>query len=208
MDSQSYIPLSCSSTAEKMSIDEPPSTIGNGCAVSSIVVETCLPGNNFNQVCQDVLLFDSQIARRFTTSDAVYKFTCGKRDCDFSCGVPHLSIVIRVRGQADDEIGVRLQTAHDSVKNILPKVPKGRYSYKTWRNSRFHIVRRMLLCSYAYYIHGDFPRILRLVKKPLHVYILGGLTGHVLDFARNFVVKSSYEPSDEESDMLLSKEYS
>jgi hypothetical protein len=59
-------------------------------------------------------------------------------------------LIVRVRGLADDQIGIVLQSAGNPIKNILPQVPKPRYSYRTWRDSRWHHIRRMLLCLYVY----------------------------------------------------------
>jgi hypothetical protein len=93
----------------------------------------------------ELLLFDDQIERKFLTSDVVYKSTCGSADCKFTCEVPHLSMIVRVRGQDGDQIGITLNTPDELIENMLPKVPGCQYSYRTWRNSRFHIIRRMLL---------------------------------------------------------------
>ena len=155
---------------------------------------------------RDLLYFDARIGREFRTSDAVYKYTCGKTDCDFSCGVPHLSIIVRVRGLADDRIGIRLDTACNSIDKILPQAPGGRYSYRTWRNSRYHIIRRMLLCAYIYYMRGDLQRIMRLVSKPLHVYMLGFVMGRVLDLQRRLALGGFYELDDDKS-IMLAKEF-
>jgi hypothetical protein len=169
-------------------------------------IESCLPGNNFLQVMQDLLFFDSQIERKFLTTNAVYKFTCGNAGCGFTCGVPHLMLIVRVRGLADDQIGIVLQSPENPIENILPQVPKPRYSYRTWRNSRWHIIRRMLLCLYVYYMYGDMQRICRLTKRPLHVYILGGVMGRVLDLQKRFLIANPSRPEDPEPDMLLAKE--
>lgn len=156
---------------------------------------------------QDLLVFESQIERKFLTTNAVYKYTCGNAKCDLRCGVPHLTLIVRVRGLADDQIGIVLQSAGKPLENILPQVPKGRYSYRTWRNSRWHIIRRMLLCLYVYYIYGDMRRIYRLTSRPLHVYVLGGVMGRVLDLQKRFLLANSSEQEDDEPDMLLAKEF-
>lgn len=175
--------------------------------VEPFIAESCLPGNSFYQVIQDLLLFENQIGRRFLTSDAVYKYTCGRTDCNFTCGVPHLMMIVRVRGLADDQIGIILHTAGKAILNILPQDPRGRYSYRTWRNSRFHIIRRMVLCSYLYYRYGDIQRITRLASKPLRVYVFGYVMGKVLDLQKRFLLGNPYKLEDEESEKLLPKEF-
>jgi hypothetical protein len=103
----------------------------------SFNIESCLPGNNFSQVMHDLLFFESQIELKFLTTNAVYRYTCGSTNCGFTCDVPHLMLMVRVRGLADDQIGIVLQSGGKSIENTLPQVPKGRHSYRTWRNSRW-----------------------------------------------------------------------
>jgi len=165
---------------------------------------------------KELLLFDSRIERKFLTSDAVYKYTCGDADCKFTCEVPHLWMVVRVRGLKDDQIGIILNIPGKQIENILPIVPGGRYSSRTWRNSRFHTIRRMLLCLYIYYNYGDIQsdvdqwrlavgsqwrgtqnaafqtramreRIIYQVSKPLHAYTLGCVMGKLLDLQKRFL---------------------
>jgi hypothetical protein len=110
----------------EMSIDEGSSDTtslfkGGGLQQRSLVFESYLPGNNFNQVMQGLLYFESQIESRFVTLDAVYRYTCGRVECSFNCGVPHLEVVVRVRGLLDDQIGIILQAGGRPVENILPQ---------------------------------------------------------------------------------------
>ncbi|KIV98524.1 uncharacterized protein PV09_09662 [Verruconis gallopava] len=194
-------------TDEASSVDD---RISEGSSQPSIIMESCLPGNNFSQVMQDLLLFESQIERRFLTTNAVYRYTCGNTNCGFTCGVPHLMLIVRVRGLADDQVGIILQSAEKPIENILPQVPKPRYSYRTWRNSRWNIIRRMLLCLFVYYTYGDMQRICRLTTRPLHVCVLGGIMGRVLDLQKRFLLANPEpeyrKPQDRERDMLLAKE--
>lgn len=179
-------------------------------------IESCLPGNNFSQVMHDLLFFESEIERKFVTTNAVYRFTCGDTNCGFKCGVPHLMLIIKVRGLADDQIGIILQSEGKSIANILPQVPAGRYSYRTWRNSRWQTVRRMLLCLYVYYRYGDMERIGRLVSRPLYVCSLGGLMGKVMDVQKQFLpdlqkrlllARPGQLDEDDELEPLLAKEF-
>jgi hypothetical protein len=172
----------------------------------AFTVESCLPGNNFSQVMRDLLFFESQIERKFLTTNAIYNFTCGSTECGFTCGVPHLMLIVRVRGLADDRMGIVLQSGGKSIENILPQVPSGRHSYRTWRNSRWQMVRRMLLCLYVYYRYGDMQRICRLVSRPLYVFALGGVMGKVMDLQKRFLLASPSKPEDREPDMLPVKE--
>ncbi len=190
-------------TIEAPSVDDDKMLEGSS---QPFVIESCLPGNNFCQVMHDLLFFESQIERKFLTTNAVYRYTCGSTNCGFTCGVPHLMLIIRVRGLADDQIGIVLQSAGEPIEIILPQVPKPRYSYRTWRNSRWHIIRRMLLCLYVYYTYGDMQRIRRLITRPLHVYVLGGIMGRVLDLQKRFLLVNPGKPEDREPDVLLAKE--
>jgi hypothetical protein len=175
-DSKSRITIEVSSVDDEIFEGSPP-----------FIIESCLPGNNFSQVMHDLLFFESQIERKFLTTNAIYKYTCGNNNCNFACGVPHLVLIIRVRGLADDQIGLVLQSAGKPVENILPQIPKGRYSYRTWRNSRWQVIRRMLLCLYVYYRYGDMQRICRLVSRPIYVCVLGGVMGRVMDLQKQFL---------------------
>ena len=134
-------------------------------------------------------------------------YTCGRMNCNFTCGVPHLMIIVRVRGLADDQIGIILQSAKRPIENILPQVPKGRYSYRTWRNSRSCIIRRMLLCLYVYYTYGDIQRVSRLASRSLHACVLGRAMGRVLDFQKRFLLQNTDAVESSEEEMLLSKEF-
>lgn len=126
-DSKSCITVEASSIDDEMSMRS---------SSQPLEMESCLPGNNFLRVAHDLLSFETQIERRFLTANAIYRFTCGKTGCGFTYGVPHLALIIRVRGLANDQIGLILQSSGKVVENILPQVPKPRYSYRTWRNSR------------------------------------------------------------------------
>ena len=156
---------------------------------------------------QDLLFFKSQIERRFLTLDAVYRYTCGRTDCNFTYKVPHLMIIVRVRGLANDQIGMILQTVGNPIKNILSQLSSGRYSYRTWRNSRFHIIRRMLLCLNEYYTYGNTQRISQLVSKPLHIHVLSCIMGKVLDLQKRFLLKGTGILEDDETERLLPKEF-
>jgi hypothetical protein len=134
-----------------------------------------------------------------------YRYTYGRTGCSFTCGVLYLEIIVRVRGLLDDKIRIILQTGRTPVENILPRVPQGKYSYRTWRNSRFYIIQRMLLCLHEYYMYGNTRRISRLASKPLHVYILGCVMGKVLDLQRHFFLETRIK-EDDESRWLLPKE--
>jgi hypothetical protein len=70
----------------------------------------------------DLLFFESQIERKFLTTNAVYRYTCGNTNCGFTCGVPHLMLIGRVRGLADDQIGIVLQSGGKPIENILRQV--------------------------------------------------------------------------------------
>ena len=149
------------------------------------VIESHLPGNSFFRVMQDLLSFDSQIEREFLTINTLYRYTCGDANCKFSCGVPHLTLVVRVRGLADDQIGIVLHSAGKAiVNNILPKPEELEYSYKTWRDSRWHIIRRMVLCLHVYYLYGDLHRIYILTARPLHNHIFIGVMGKILNLQK------------------------
>jgi hypothetical protein len=76
--------------------------------VQPFLMESCLPGNSFYYIMQDLLFFDSQIGRRGLPLGAAYRYTCGSTECNFTCGVPHLTLIVRVRGLADDQIGIIL----------------------------------------------------------------------------------------------------
>lgn len=45
------------------------------------IAKTCLPENNLFQVMRDLIFFESQIGKRFSSANTVYKTTCGKADC-------------------------------------------------------------------------------------------------------------------------------
>jgi hypothetical protein len=79
-------------------------------------------------------------------------------------------------------------------------IPQGRHSYRTWRNSRWQTVRRMLLCLHIYYKYRDMQeagqhgakstseqRVWRLVSRPLYVCVLGGVMGKVMDLQKQFL---------------------
>jgi hypothetical protein len=190
-DSKSCISIEASSVDDENSEASPAFTI-----------ESCLPGNYFSKVMQDLLFFESQIERKFVTTNALYKFTCGNTECGFTCGVPHIMLVVRVGGLADDRVGIIIQSGGKSIKNILPQAPKGRHSSRTWRNSRWQIVRRMSLCLYVHYKYGDMQRICRLVSKPFHVCVLEAVMGKVMDLQKGFLLAKSGKPEDREPDML------
>ena len=64
----------------------------------------------------------------------------------------------------------------------------------------------MLLCLYVFYTYGDMQRICRLTTRPLHVYILGGIMGRVLDLQKRFLLANPDKLEDREPDMVLEKE--
>jgi hypothetical protein len=93
----------------------------------------------------------------------------------------------------DDKIGIILHTDGDPIESMLPPPPEGQqYSYKTWRNARFHVMRRMFFYLYAYDTYGNkataIKRIIRLVSKPLYVYAFGFVMGKVLDLQKWFML--------------------
>ena len=73
----------------------------------------------------------------------------------------------------------------------------------------------MLLCSYVYYKYGDMQRICRLTTKPLHVYVLGGVMGKVMNVQKQFLpdlqkrllLASQPNIEDDEPEILLAKEF-
>lgn len=67
---------------------------------------------------EDLLFFDSQIERKFLTADAVYRFSCGTAECEFTYGVPHLMLIVRVRGLADDQVGIVSETAGAIIETL------------------------------------------------------------------------------------------
>ncbi|KAF2761258.1 hypothetical protein EJ05DRAFT_483641 [Pseudovirgaria hyperparasitica] len=136
-------------TNEASSVDD---RVLEGSSQSS-VIESCLPGNNFCQVMHDLLFFEFQIERRFLTTNTVYRYTCGNTNCDFTCGVPHLMLIVR--------------------------------------------------------------RICRLTTRPLHVYVLGGIMGKVMDLQKRFLpdlqkrllLASQQNVKDNEPEILMAKEF-
>ncbi len=196
-DSQSRITIEASSVSDDKMLMGPS---------QPLFIESCLPGNNFCQVMHDLLFFESQIERNFLTTNAAYRYTCGNTNCGFTCGVPHLMLIVRVRGLADDQVGIVLESAGERIENFLPQVSKPRHSYKAWRNSRWYIIRRMLFCLYVYYIYGDMQRICRLTTRSLHAPFLGAIMGRVLDLQKRFLLVNPSKPEDCELDMLLAKE--
>ena len=156
------------------------------------VVESNLLGNNFIQVMQDLLSFDSRLPRTFSNFNGIYKLTCGKTACNFTCGVPHITLVVRIRGTSDDQIGIVCQSVDRAFGNMLPKGPNRQHDCDTWRRSRWHILRRIFLCLVEYYLHGDMQRIYRLASKPLHRHhVQGRMLGKVLDFQKQFLMQQT-----------------
>lgn len=216
------------------------------------IIESCLLSDNFSQVMHDLLAFESRIERRFSTINAVYRYTCGRVNCLFKCGVPHLTLIIRVQGRTDDQIGIMLQNERTLIRNILPRVPNGQYTFRTWRNSRWHIINRMLLCLCIHYRtlsgknqrpaqekgfvlgstsvkkttmaslwqgcrtnpHGvqlssicrGMQHIEGLVLKPLYVYILGGITGRLLNVQKRLSGSWRLAVPEEDLARLLEKD--
>ena len=66
-----------------------------------------------------------------------------------------------------------------------------------------------------YYYYGDMQRICRLTTRPLHVYVLGGIMGKVMDLQKRFLpdlqkrllLASQPNVEDSEPEILLAKEF-
>jgi hypothetical protein len=144
--------------------------------------------DSFYQVVRNLLDFDPKFDHKFMTSDTRYQFGCNDTNCKYTCKVPHLTLIVRARGLPDDKIGIILHIDGKYIENMLPPVPVRRYSYKRWENSRFQLIRRMLIC--LYYEYGNDPpktkiqKIIRVVSKPIHVYGFGCVMGRVLDLQK------------------------
>lgn len=175
-------------------------------------MEVCLRGNNVFHAMRQLLLFESKIPKNFTSINAQYRATCGQNRCESACQVPHLTLDIKVTGADDDRIGLTLES-HGTmrrIENILPQVPNGHYSCRTWRNSRWHVVLRMLLCLNVHYLYGNTQHIQRLIERPLHVYMMGGLMSRVLDIQQWLLLPAiggCAEEISEEEKLLLEKEF-
>jgi hypothetical protein len=148
------------------------------------------PKNSFCKVIRDLILFESRIRNTFISCNERYQYRCGDIDCNYSYRVPHLTLVVQVRGMPNNRISIILHTDRDPIKNILPRAPNRRYSNQTWRNSRFHMIRRLFLCLYYHdtFRNRDRDRatrnIIQLISKPLHIYTFGFVIGKVLDLQK------------------------
>ena len=111
-------------------------------------------------------------------------------------------MIIRVRGLLDDKIRIILSTTEGTIENLLP-ASRGHYTYRTWRNSRHHIIRKMLKCLFRYYMYGDFQRIIRLVSKPLRVQKLGCVMGEILDLQKRYILRNFKELEHDEAEISL-----
>jgi hypothetical protein len=85
----------------------------------------------------------------------------------------------------DDKIGIILHTDRDSIENMLPPAPEGQYSYKTWKNARFSVMRRIFLCLYVYDMYSNKATVIKsirkLISRPLGIFVFGSLMGKVLN---------------------------
>jgi hypothetical protein len=148
------------------------------------------PNDSFYKVIRDLVLFESRIRNTFIICNERYQYGCGDTDCNSSCGVPHLTLIVKVRGMPDDRVGIILDTNGGSIERMLPQAPNRRYSDQTWRNSRFYVMRRLFLCLYYHDTFSNMDKdratrnIIRLMSKPLHVYPFGFVMGKVLDLQK------------------------
>lgn len=205
MSSKSYFSIASSYDDDEKTGDE------------SISRQICSYTSSLSAI-QDLLGFESSIKPNFLTINAAYRYTFGDGlKCDCASGHSHLTLIVRVRGLGDDRIGIVLQNGQEVVETILPQAPDGHYSHKTWEKSRWHIMKRMLICLYVYDRYKDMKRLKRLVQRPLHVYMLGSIMGKVLDLQKWIMLHNAQRKSrrlafcgeqDDEVDMLMKKEIS
>ncbi|KIV98352.1 uncharacterized protein PV09_09810 [Verruconis gallopava] len=175
---------------------------------SPIAIESRITQKTFQEILYELLIFDSQISPKFSTADATYSYTCGNLDCNFTCGVPHLMIVVRVKGQIDDQIGIILRSTKWSTYNILRPDQGDTYSFKAWRNSRFFIIRRMLLCLQVYNKYRDMNRVARIAARPFQAHVIGYIMGKVLNVQKALFMDNLYRLRSQhgkETDPLSSK---
>jgi hypothetical protein len=52
------------------------------------------PDDSLCTVIQDVVLFESRVKNKFVTCNEHYHYGYGGLKCDYSCGVPHLTLIV------------------------------------------------------------------------------------------------------------------